>query len=105
MSFRSSSPGLLVPQRVYSTFRPYATFPSITFRENGSPGVQLASAFHNDLQGLEDPYERPILTSSAQKITLRVNVRVGHFDMLTSDPTYLLTVARLSGMVRRDACI
>ena len=72
----ASLPTVLVPQEMYTTLRPFVAFPTITFRENGCSGVRLCNALQNDLQGLEDPNAKPTLTNTAQKIKLRINVRV-----------------------------
>lgn len=92
---------VVVPQEMYSTFRPYTAFAAITFCENGSLGVRLGHAFHNELHGLEESQAIPVLTNTAQKVTIRINVSV--FDLSMSNASCIspihMTVAGIFGVV------
>jgi len=62
-----------VPQEMYTGTRSFDALPTITFYENRFPGVRLEHVLNNDLGGLGDSDTKPLLTSTARKITLRIN--------------------------------
>ena len=85
-----------VPQVPYTVTRSFTSFPSIRFDLYGSLGVSLGRALRNELGDLQHPDYTPVLTNTAKKVTLRINVRLAPcFLICITLRNDLLIIARL----------
>ena len=67
--------GLIVPQPVYRAPAQFSPLRPIKFSENGQHGMNLGNALKKNFAGLANRDVRPVISETAKKVTIRVNVR------------------------------
>lgn len=67
--------GVIVPQPVYRAPAQFSPLHPIKFAENRQHGMNLGNALKKNFAGLANKDVRPVISETAKKVTIRVNVR------------------------------
>lgn len=67
--------GVIVPQPVYRAPAQFSPLNPIKFAENRQHGMNLGNALKKNFAGLANRDVRPVISETAKKVTIRVNVR------------------------------
>ena len=65
--------GMTVPQRRYRIGSPVPDY-VLRFHQDGHQGIFLSDALHQRITGIHDRDQRPVLTTTGSRITLRIQV-------------------------------
>lgn len=90
---------VLVPQRLYTAPKPYASRDIVLFSSHGRVGVNLRDAYEGELDLLGNPTMLPMASMGKARVTLRILVRL--CPLSGKIGTYNVLVAWVSGLALR----